>query len=166
MQRTNNNNPLVGMQVLGTHGIDQNLYRQFAYTMEACVAVDEQLDSVKNFSMSYSEAKPIVDELEHRRDVMVSGVLDIINDARMPALPVAQQVDENIVDQGMHKVGDFMNDAGQVIGDAAGKAGSAIADAEGQVGNAMGNVGNEVQKGATQAWNNVANTVGGWFKRN
>ena len=152
--------------VVRVHGINQNLYRQFAYTMEACVAVDEQLDSVKNSSMSYSEAKPIVDELEHRRDVMVSGVLDIINDARMPAIPVAQQVDEDIVDQGMHKVGDFMNDAGQVIGDAAGKAGSAIADAAGQVGNAMGNVGNEVQKGATQAWNNVANTVGGWFKRN
>lgn len=152
--------------VVRVNNVDQRLYRQFVYTMNACVAVDAQLEAVKNSSMSYSEAKPIVDELEHRRDVMVAGALDVINDSRMPAVPAVQQVQEDIVDQGMRGVGDFMNGAGQVIGDAAGKAGHAIADAAGQVGNAMGAVGNEVQKGATQAWNNVANTVGGWFKKN
>lgn len=163
--------------VVRVNKVDQRLYRQFVYTMNACVTVGVQLEAVENSSMSYSEAKPIVDELEHQRDVMVAGALDVINDSRMPAVPAAQQVQEDIVDQGMRGVGDFMNGAGQAIGDAAGKAGNAIgdaagkaghaiADAAGQVGNAMGAVGNEVQKGATQAWNNVANTVGGWFKKN
>lgn len=163
--------------VVRVNNVDQRLYRQFVYVMNACVTVGVQLEAVKNSSMNYSEAKPIVDELEHRRGMMVAGALDVINDSRMPAVPAAQQVQEDIVDQGMRGVGDFMNQAGQVIGDAAGKAGGAIgdaagkaghaiADAAGQVGNAMGAVGNEVQKGATQAWNNVANTVGGWFKKN
>lgn len=162
--------------VVRVHNMDQRLYQQFVYMMNACVAVSAQLEAVENSSMNYSAAKPIVDELEHRRDVIITGALNVINDSLMPEIPMAQQVQEDIVDQGMRGVGNFMNDAGQAIGDAAGKvgnaigdvagkAGQAIADAAGQVGNAMGAAGNEVQKNAAQAWNNVANTVGGWFKR-
>ncbi len=99
--------------------LDESITLEFDQAFKAISALDVELNSYSDSMAPYAQIRPIVDELEKRRNAILRSAMELIGDERVETVD-RLTVEKDIIDITKEKVGEAMNPFMKQVGSFAG----------------------------------------------